>query len=149
MLDQIARQLQHGELVERHVAVEGVDHPLPVGPHLPLVVEVDAVGVGVAGIVEPVPGPLFAPFEPGQQPVDEPFVGIGRGVGDKGLHDGRLRQQAGEVEGHAAGEGAAVGLPSGGQPSGFQAGEHKAVDRVANPRLIGHGRQLGPLRRNK
>ena len=58
---QIAGQLLDRELVERHVAVEGVDDPVAIGPDLAVVVEVDAVRVGVAGDVEPVAAAMLAP----------------------------------------------------------------------------------------
>ena len=88
--DQVPRQLQDRELIERHVAVESVDHPLPVGPHFAVVVEVDAVRVGVAGVVEPVAAAVLAPFEAGKQRVDEPLVGVGMGIRDERIDDGRL-----------------------------------------------------------
>ena len=50
---QVAGELLDGELVERHVAVEGVDHPVAPAPHDALAVALVAVGVGVAGRVEP------------------------------------------------------------------------------------------------
>ena len=67
MLDEIAGQLQDRELVEGEITVEGVDHPLPVSPHLAEVVEVDAVGIGVAGVVEPVPRPVLTPLQAREQ----------------------------------------------------------------------------------
>ena len=67
---QVAGQLFDGELVERHVAVEGVDHPVAIRPDLAVVVEVDAVGVGVAGGVEPVAAAVLAPVRRGQQLID-------------------------------------------------------------------------------
>ena len=54
---QVAGDLLDGELVERHVAVEGVDHPVAPAPHRALAVALVAVGVGVAGGVEPAAGP--------------------------------------------------------------------------------------------
>ena len=52
--EQVAGQLLDRELVERHVAVEGVDHPIAPAPHVPLLVALVAVGVGIAGRIEPV-----------------------------------------------------------------------------------------------
>ena len=67
---QVAGELLDGELVERQVAVEGVDDPVAVGPDLAVVVEVDAVRVGVAGGVEPVAAAVLAPVRRCQQPLD-------------------------------------------------------------------------------
>ena len=72
--------LLDGELVERHVPVEGVDDPVAVGPDGAAVVLLVAVGVGVAGQVEPGPGLVFAVVRRGQQPVDRLLVGVGRPV---------------------------------------------------------------------
>ena len=62
---QVAGELLDRELVERHVAVEGVDDPIAIGPDLAIVVEVDAVRVGVAGRVEPVAAAMLAPVRRG------------------------------------------------------------------------------------
>ena len=56
--------------------VEGLDHPVAVGPHLAVVVDVDAVRVGVAGRVEPVAGAVFAPLRRCQQAVDQLLVSV-------------------------------------------------------------------------
>ncbi len=74
---QVAGELLDGELVERQVLVEGLDHPVAVRPHLAVVVEVDAVRVGVAGDVEPVPAAMLAPVRRRQQAFDELLVSIG------------------------------------------------------------------------
>ena len=107
---EVAGKLQDRELVERHVAVERIHHPLPVGPHLAEVVEVDAVRVGIAGIVEPVTAAVLAPLEARKHRVDEPVVGIGVRVGYEGIYDRRLRRQAGKVERETSGQRAAIGL---------------------------------------
>ena len=57
---QIACDLLDHELVVGQIAAEGVDHPVAPGPHLARQVFLVAVGVGVAGEVEPVAGPLLA-----------------------------------------------------------------------------------------
>ena len=59
------------ELVERLVAVEGGDHPVAPGPHGPGEVVLVAVGVGVAGRVEPVHGHALAVARRGQQAIDQ------------------------------------------------------------------------------
>ena len=57
---QVAGELLDCEPVERHVAVEGVDHPIAIRPHLAVIVDVEAVRVGVARGVEPVAGAMLA-----------------------------------------------------------------------------------------
>ena len=50
---QIAGQLLNRELIERQVAIEAVDNPLPPASHVATVVDVIAVRVGKACRVEP------------------------------------------------------------------------------------------------
>ena len=45
---------------KRQVAVERLDDPVAIGPHLAVVVEVQAVRVGVARGIEPVAGAMLA-----------------------------------------------------------------------------------------
>src|SRR5262249_15161086 len=58
---QVARELLDGELVERHIAVERFDHPLPPapGPRAGAVFFI-AVAIGVSRQVQPVTRPFFA-----------------------------------------------------------------------------------------
>ena len=76
-----ARQLVAGDLLDDEpvvgqVAVQGVDHPVAVEPDEARLVLLVAVGVGVAGGVEPVPSPALAVVRRGQQAIDDPLVGI-------------------------------------------------------------------------
>ena len=80
---QVAGELLDGELVERHVGVERLDHPVAVRPDRPRAVLLVAVGVGVAGQVEPAPGPALAVVRRGEQPVDQLLVGVRRRVVDE------------------------------------------------------------------
>ena len=75
---QVAGELLDGELVERQIAVERVDHPIAIGPHLAVVVEVDAVRVAVARGVQPVAGAVFAVVRRGEIAVHHALVGVGR-----------------------------------------------------------------------
>ena len=75
---QVAGQLLDGELVERQIAVEGLDHPVAIGPDLAVVVDVDAVRVAVAGRVQPVARAMLAVMRRGEIAVDHVFVGVRR-----------------------------------------------------------------------
>ena len=57
---QITRELLYGKAVEGQVAVERVDHPVAPAPHGAFAVALVAVGVGVAGRVEPTAGHALA-----------------------------------------------------------------------------------------
>ena len=137
----VARELFDGELVEWQVAVEGVDHPVAVAPDLAVVVEVDAMGVGVSCGVQPVAAALFAPLRHREQAVDVSFVSVGSDVGEVGVEHFRRRRESGEVEGHPAGKRAAVGLGRRGQAVGFELGEHEGIERLAHPVLLADFRQ--------
>jgi len=50
---QVAGDLLDSELVEGQVAVQRADDPFAVAPHVAMVVDVVAVGVGIAGQIEP------------------------------------------------------------------------------------------------
>ena len=107
---QVAGELPGGEDVEGQVVVEGLHDPVAVGPHAALVVEVQAVRVGVAGGVEPAAGHVFAIARRSQEAFDDLVIGLRRGVGEEGIDLGGRRRQAGEVERHAAEQAGLVGF---------------------------------------
>ena len=108
----IAGELFLDEAIPGLVGVEGADDIIAVAPG----VRADrirvgvAVGVGVAGDVEPMAGPAFAVCRRGEQAFDEFGVGVGRGVGDEGGGFGRRRRESREVERRATDERRTVGL---------------------------------------
>ena len=114
---QVAGELLDDELVERQVAIERPDDPIAVGPHLAVVVEVQAVRVAVAGGVEPEAGHVLAVARRREQPIDRSLVGVGAIVGEEGVDLRRRRRQAGEVERDAAQQRDAIGLD--GEASAF------------------------------
>src|SRR4051812_12507691 len=46
---EVAGELFDGELIEGFVAIEGADDPIAVGPHFAVIIEVNAVAIGIAG----------------------------------------------------------------------------------------------------
>jgi hypothetical protein len=98
---QVPGDLLDRELVERHVSVEGLDHPVAPPPHDSLAVALVAAGVGVAGGVEPRHGHPFAIAGRSQQPIDGPLVRVGRMVRQKLVNFCRRRLQAGQRQRHA------------------------------------------------
>jgi hypothetical protein len=68
--EEIAGELLDGELVEGQVGVERADDPVAVGPDGANIVEVEAVGVGVADGVEPVAAEVFAVTRGGEKAGD-------------------------------------------------------------------------------
>ena len=63
-----------------------------------VVVDVDAVGVGIAGGVEPIAAAVLAPSRAGQQPVHQLFVGIRRRIVDEPLNLFHRRRQTGQIK---------------------------------------------------
>ena len=116
--EEVAGELFDGELVEGFVFVEGADDPVAPGPHGAGGVGLEAVAVGVAGVVEPALGHLFAEGRRLQEAVDEGLVGglaDDEGIAlaaliDEGFDVFGGGRQAGEVEGEAADEGSGIGL---------------------------------------
>ena len=141
-LDKVARHLHPQELVVGQVGVEGLDHPVAV------VVGVGAIAVELVATafpephrVEPVAGPALAELRAGQQPIDEPFVGVGRGVVEERLQFLGRRRQAREVEIHPADERGLGRLRGRCDPRLFLRGENEAVDIVSHPAGRGHLRR--------
>ncbi len=105
----VAGELFDRELVEGHVGIEGLNHPVAVGPHAAIAILLVTVGIGVAGQIEPLAGPPLAVLRAGQQPIDETFVRcVQRGRRDFAFESCeflRQRRQADEVEIHPPHEG--------------------------------------------
>ncbi len=76
-----------------------------------------------------------------EQPVDQPLVSIGRGVGLEGVDLSGGRGEADQVEADATDQGRAIGLGHGAQALGLQPGQHEMIDRVAGPRPVTHFRR--------
>ena len=146
---QITGQLLESELVEGHIAIEGVDDPVAVGPDFAVIVEMDAIGIRIAGGVEPVMGPVFAPVRRLQQVIHEAFVSLRCAVLDEGVHVGRRRRQAGQVQAEPPGQGSPIGFRRRRQTLFLQLGENEAIDAVANPTGVLYLRKRRALRRDE
>ena len=99
---QVAGDLLADELVVGQIAVECVDDIVAIEPNLPRHVLLVAVGVGIAGRIEPGPRPALAVVRRAKQTLDDLLVGVWRFVRDEfiDLLDGR--RQADEIEIRAA-----------------------------------------------
>lgn len=103
--EKVAGDLPDGEVVVGKVAVDGIDDPVAPGPHAAFGVALEAVGVGVAGGIEPWPGKAFAKGGIGEEGIDEFFPRVGRGVGEESFDLIGGWREASEIEGKAADEG--------------------------------------------
>ena len=74
---QVTGDLLDGEAIEGHVLIKGVDHPVTPSPHGSLAVSLIAVGVGIAGRVQPANRHPLAIARRLEQPVHQLLVSAG------------------------------------------------------------------------
>ena len=133
---QVAGDLLDGELVERQVAVQGVDHPVAVAPNDAQRIGAVAFAIGIARQIEPDSGPALAVRLVGHKPVDQPLVGIRIRIGQKPFGFGGRRRQAAEVEAQASQQRVAIGLGRRTQFLALEPGQNEIVDRVFRPGTV-------------
>ena len=126
---QVARELPGGELVEGKIFVERLDHPVAVSPHGAGPVHLVAVGVSVAGQIEPFQGEPFAIARGGEQAVDHPLVGLRGAVMDKSVDLGGSRRKAGQVKRDPTQEPLAVRFGRGSKTFPLERSTDHRVDR--------------------
>jgi len=129
--EEVAGELVDRERVERLVGVERLDHPIAIRPHRAMRVALEAVGVGVAGEIEPLHGHVLAVVGRSQQSVEGLGPSVGRIIGEERLEVGVGRRQAGQVEGGAAEQGGLGGFAIGLQAFGGESRGEEGVDGVA------------------
>ncbi len=135
LFEEIARELRLHERVPGQVAVERVDHPvaLHVGRGIALAPRTvprqpARVVLAEAGHVQPVTPPALPVVGRGEEPLHHRLERAGRRVVHEGVDFLRGRGQAGEVEGGAADELAAVRRLQRLEPQLVERREHEAVD---------------------
>ena len=129
-LEDIAGQLEANEPVVGHVGIERLDDPVAIPPGVgPEPVVLEALGLGEADDVEPVPRPALAVS--GARPGSGPPAARRRRVrvGDERLDLLGRRRQAEQVEGEAADQRAAVGLGRRRQVARRQPRQDEGIDR--------------------
>ena len=141
-LDPVGCELQGDELVVGQIALEGIDHPVAIGPRkgIPFVLfEGITHRVGVAGEVEPFSSPVLGVLPRGEEPIDrraKGCVGCRRAAGRRGTERfgfvGR-RGQAREVIEEPANEVPRRRLRRRLQISVAECGADEAVDRGGRP----------------
>ena len=135
----VAGKLLLDEPVVRLVLVERADHVVAIAPcGRPLAVDREAIGLGKARQVEPVPGPPLAVARIGQQLVDHFFICVGRRVVLEVVHFLRRRRQSDQVEVHAPQQGALGCGRRRLHALGLELLQHKGVDRIDHPCRILH-----------
>ena len=138
---EVARELLNNEVVEGQVAVEGVDHIVAVVIRIGEGdIFVDAVGVGVARDIEPMPAPALAVHLRLEHRVDAALVGVRPLIAQEIVDIFGRGRHANEVERRAAQKSAAIGFGRGREAFALKSGENEAVDLVARPSAVDHGR---------
>ena len=105
----VARQLPANKLIERHVVIECPDDKVPIVIGMrPIVILLKTKTLGKPRYIEPMPCPSLTKVGALKQPIDEPFIRIGRIIRNERLNLlGRRRQTGGNQEDPPA-EGSAI-----------------------------------------
>ena len=77
---EVASELLDQELVIRQIAIERVDHPISIEPHLPRLIFFKSIRVRVTGGIEPMSSPTFSVVRRREKPFDLLFKSIRRGI---------------------------------------------------------------------
>ncbi len=142
----VAGNLLDSELVERHVSVERVDHPVAVLPDAAPIVFFVAIGVGVSGEVQPGPRPTLAVVRRGEQAIDDALVGVGLAVGKERVELGNGRGKARQVQREPTKERRLGCFRRGRHVFALEACQHEPIDPVTRPRRLIDPWQFGPAR---
>ena len=142
---QVAGHLLGDKTVERHVVVERPDDPVAPNPHVAQAVVLVAVGVGVAGGLQPAKCHVLAVPWRIEQAIDRPFVGVRRRVGKEGVESLDRWRQSGEVERHPPQQGRLVGFRRRRELFVFKLGQNEVVDAIPWPSGVVHLGQARPL----
>ena len=94
----VSGDLLNRELIEGHVLVEGINDPIAPPPHASLGIRLIAVGIGISRRIQPAARHLLGVARGLEQTIDYLFVSIGRAVSEKGIHFGRGRREATQIE---------------------------------------------------
>ena len=162
----VAGELLLDEAIPGKVVLKTLHHPVAVAPGMrPERIDLgEAVGVGIAGDIEPGPRLPLAVSGACEQPFHDLLVSVARSVGDEGSHLLRGWEEPGEIERDAAEERRPVGFRREREPFGAERREDEGIDRGAPGCRVGRrrhgwlddrlerpprpiaGRQIGPQR---
>ena len=126
----VSGQLVDDELVERQIAVHGLNDPIAVKPDLTGCIHAIPVRIGITGDVKPPARPAFAVTGRTQQSLDHPLIGVRTVVPEKRVHLGNRGRQAGQIKRNAANQCVTVGFWRLFNPFLVKPGDDERVDRV-------------------
>src|SRR5262249_17208765 len=136
-VDLVAGKLLAEKAVVGLVVVEALDDVVAVTPDERLgTIALVTIGLGIADQVEPVASPLFAVMRRGEQPINQPLVGIRRIVFQESVDLFGRRGKAGQVVSDTADQGDAVSGRARCQPLRFEPREDEGIDRPSYPRPV-------------
>ena len=147
--DQVSRQHLPGELIKRHVVIQGMNQPIPPGPHGSGRVILKSIGIGVSSSLQPIPCHPFSVPGRLEESINRFFVSIRRFVLQEFSHFGFGRWHACQVECHATKQLRSTCRPGRTQLLPFQSSEDEMINRVRRPGLQFHFRQTWFLRFDK
>ena len=142
----VAGELLGRELIEGHVEIERLDHPVAVLPHRAQRVLLVPVRVCVPRQVEPWTRPTLAVMGRCEEAIDDSLVRVRCAVGHERVELLWCRRQTDEVQGHAAQQPLLRRFRGWRQAFGFQRRQDEAVDGRAGPALVANGWRRVPHR---
>ena len=130
---QVARELPQRELVERHVRVDRLNHPVAPDPLPRVAILLESVAVGIPSRIEPRQRHPFAEMRAGHQAVHQALVRLWIVVGDERVNLGGRGRQSDQVDRQAFDQGGSIGLGRRLQAKRLQFGQDEPIDRVLGP----------------
>ena len=121
-----------GEFCETNILVECPYHPVPVGPHGALIIEVKAVGVRIAGQIQPVTCHMFAIGRALRQAFNQLLDCFRGRLCEEGVDFLGTRGEPDEIEINSPDEGFRLGERGRFQSFAFETTLQEEVDRVAD-----------------
>src|SRR5262249_39446123 len=115
----------------------------------PAGVLLEAIAVGVAGGVEPVPSPALTVRGPVEQPIDQTLISVRTVVREEVVDLLNRGRQTEQVEAQAADQCGSIRLRRWCDLLRLQPGHDKRIDPIADRRGIGDPGQIGPANRLK
>ncbi len=138
----IARDLIRAKLVERHVLIEGLDHPVAVRPNRPVPIHLVSVGVRVTREIEPVGRHPFSVTRGSEQAIDHLFVCFRGMIRNKSINFRRGGGKTNQIEGNPAKQGFLASFRRSVQAFSFESGKYEAINLVTRPIFLFCGRQF-------
>ena len=137
--EQVAGEGADGEFVEGQVVVERTDEPVAPRPDLATIILLVALGVGVAGEIEPQRGPALAEVGRGEETIDGLLWGFETGAESGAFGVGG--RKTGQIERHPAEPLRRVGWGRRLETFLFESMQDEAVDVGAHPGRVLDGGQ--------